>query len=530
MKNKIKSLKFFAIIFLSLASYSQVSVSVQDLQYTNNGQPTISVTNCGNIDLATSTSTSINLGINLSKPNGQSVGLSNLYVYTLKSSSDYRFERSFSQIQETFWNHPSNGNDTFSTTASFTINSSEFNVSGGTLFVVFKSSSGVEYQTTCSFTITKTPLPTFTLTPPTVSIPCGDTSARTFTVTPANIPTGANVTYQWSYNNWTELSGSTTTSRTLQPSSGSVLPSSVSVTPYINGVAQTTKTSTVSRASFTAGSLTISGSNYVCDTGQYTINDLPSYISIQSVGSSNTNVATVSLTGSNQITVTKVSDGLATITVLLQNACSQTTTISKQIQVGIPASASNGTISGANYICNNQTYTYTVNGASHPCITSYAWEVSPNLSIISQDVNSITVAQNTFNTAYAGNIKYKIPGSTIELSKSIWVGLPNNNELSIDKIGSYDFYVGTWTKLKASYQTLIYANSGEYNFTYEWQIPNSLIRNYTDTAYKDVNPNYSGQLNIGVRAWNECGCSDWKYQLFSVGGGSGNNELTPMKP
>jgi len=140
MKNKIKSLKFFAIIFLSLASYSQVSVSVQDLQYTNNGQPTISVTNCGNIDLATSTSTSINLGINLSKPNGQSVGLSNLYVYTLKSSSDYRFERSFSQIQETFWNHPSNGNDTFSTTASFTINSSEFNVSGGTLFVVFKSS------------------------------------------------------------------------------------------------------------------------------------------------------------------------------------------------------------------------------------------------------------------------------------------------------------------------------------------------------------------------------------------------------
>ena len=308
------------------------------------------------------------------------------------------------------------------------------------------------------------------------------------------------------------------------------MPSSVSVTPFINSVAQTTKTSTVSRASFTAGSLSISGNNYVCDTGQYTINDLPSYISIQSVGSSNTNVATVSLTGSNQITVTKVSDGLATITVLLQNACSQTTTISKQIQVGIPASASNGTISGANYICNNQIYTYTVNGASHPCITSYAWEVSPNLSIISQDVNSITVAQNTFNTAYAGNIKYKIPGSTIEISKSIWVGLPNNNELSISKIGTYDFYVGTWTKLKASYQTLIYMDSGEYNFTYEWQIPNSLIRNYTDTAFKDVNPNYSGQLNIGVRAWNECGCSDWKYQLFSVGGGSGNNELTPMKP
>lgn len=520
MKYKIiaKTIAIAFLLFYKTIGYSQTpTLVISDVKVNN--QPIT-----GNyIDFGSSESVTVYFKVQFTKPENLSLGEVSYVAGTNKNSG-------WSQLFTPQYLTLGINNTGFTDVRQYTLYASDYSVNSSDNYLmanVVKTTGNVQYQSNKIY-IKKDPV--FTLTPPTVSIPCGDTSARTFTVTPANIPAGANVTYQWSYNNWTELSGSTTTSRTLQPSSGSVLPSSVSVTPYINGVAQTTKTSTVSRASFTAGSLSISGSNYVCDTGQYTINDLPSYISIQSVGSSNTNVATVSLTGSNQITVTKVSDGLATITVLLQNSCSQTTTISKQIQVGIPASASNGTISGANYICNNQTYTYTVNGASHPCITSYTWEVSPNLSIISQDVNSITVVQNTVNAAYAGNIKYKIPGSTIEISKSIWVGLPNNNELSIDKIGAYDFYVGTWTKLKASYQTLIYVNSGEYNFTYEWQIPNSLIRNYTDTAYKDVNPNYSGQLNIGVRAWNECGCSDWKYQLFSVGGGSGNNELTPMKP
>ncbi|CAM3990789.1 hypothetical protein FLBR109950_11965 [Flavobacterium branchiophilum] len=165
MKNKIQFLQFVAILFISFSSYSQVSVNVQNLQYTNNGQSTISPANCGNIDLASSTSTSINLGINLSKPNAQVVGLSDLRVYTQKSSSDSRVQRSWVQIQESFWTQPSSGNGTYSTTASFSINSSEFNVSGGTLFVVFKSSGGVEYQTNCSFTISKTPPPSFTFSP-----------------------------------------------------------------------------------------------------------------------------------------------------------------------------------------------------------------------------------------------------------------------------------------------------------------------------------------------------------------------------
>lgn len=102
MKKNIKISSIIAIFIFALNSYSQVDVSVQSLQYANNGQPVVIPTNCGNIDLASSISTSINFGINLSKPNGQVVGLSNLYVYTQKSSSDSRILRSSVQIQESF--------------------------------------------------------------------------------------------------------------------------------------------------------------------------------------------------------------------------------------------------------------------------------------------------------------------------------------------------------------------------------------------------------------------------------------------
>ncbi|MBF2708720.1 hypothetical protein [Flavobacterium soyangense] len=70
MKNKIQLLQFVAILIFSFGAYAQVTISVSNLQYTNNGQSTITLANCGNIDLASSTTTSINLGINLSKPNG----------------------------------------------------------------------------------------------------------------------------------------------------------------------------------------------------------------------------------------------------------------------------------------------------------------------------------------------------------------------------------------------------------------------------------------------------------------------------
>lgn len=369
MKNKIKFIQFVAILFFSFSTYAQVTVSVQNLQYTNNGQSTISPVNCGNIDLASSTSTSINLGINLSKSNGQVVGLSDLRVYTQKSSSDYRVERSWAQIQELSWNHPSSGNDTYSTTASFSINSSDFNISGGTLFVVFKSSGGGEYQTTCSFTITKTPIPTFTLSPTSLNLSCGDTSAKSFTVTPANIPSGATVTYQWNYNGW---SGPTTSSSVnLTPDSGTNLPGSVSVTPFINGVANATKTCTVSRSPFNP-SFTLTGITQACPgaTSSYSINAGTNTVvwSLSTAG-----IATLNTTTGQNVNLTGIANGSVTLRATVTNACGQSKLFSKQILIGRPI-VTNGTVTGggdnAPINTTRQLTATTVTGA-----TSYVWTV-----------------------------------------------------------------------------------------------------------------------------------------------------------
>ena len=94
MKTIIKTIKIFLLVITTIG-YSQVNVSVQGLQYTNNGQATVNVTNCGIIDLASSTSSTINLGITLTKPYNQVVGLGELSVYTQKSPSDTRIERVF---------------------------------------------------------------------------------------------------------------------------------------------------------------------------------------------------------------------------------------------------------------------------------------------------------------------------------------------------------------------------------------------------------------------------------------------------
>lgn len=358
-----------------MSTFSQVVVSVQDLQYTNNGQPAVYPTNCGNIDLASSTSTSINLGINLSKPNGQVVGLSDLYVYTQKSSSDYRVQRSWSQIQESYWNHPSSGNDTYLTTASFSINASDFNASGGTLFVVFKSSSsGMEYQTTCSFTITKTPPPTFTLSPTTLSIPCGSVAPVTFSY--SNVYSTPGVTYNFSYSGWTFVS-QTPNSITLKPTNGNVLPSNFTLVPIVNGITQPYKVCTITRAPFSTTS-TITGGGIICpgSTATFNLSDSGSFTnvtwSIAEIG-----VATIQNSTNSSVTVEALTSGSFTIKAIVENACGQTQQITRTFNIGVPnVNPFNNTISGLydNYAINYSPFQIGVFPIENA--TSYIWTIT----------------------------------------------------------------------------------------------------------------------------------------------------------
>lgn len=386
------------MLFISFSTYSQVTASVQNLQYTNNGQATISAANCGNLDFGTSTSTSINLGINLSKPNGQVVGLSDLRVYTQKSSSDSRIERSWGQIQESSWNTLVQPN-TRQASANFSINSSDFNVSGGILFVVFKSSGGTEYQTTCSFTISKTPLPTFTFSPTSLSLACGDTSSRTFTVTPANIPSGATVTYQWSYSGWSGSATSSMSTVTLTPSSSISLPSNVSVTPFINGIAQTTRTCSITINPFTSPA-TISGANTICtlDTSTtYTINAGAG--NTVNWSSSDLTKAIISTQSNNQATITSVANGTVTLTANIINSCGQNSLKHIIIGIGQPQidnvtfTNSNGNSDFCINIRGQNIARFAIN-TSAPNILRYHYRIFRGATIIADDI--ITNINNLF--------------------------------------------------------------------------------------------------------------------------------------
>ena len=292
---------YFQIIFFLLIfskSFSQITLTLDQI-YLNNQT---SIQNCNTVDFGTTADNYLVFYYTLEKNVNQAVTDGTIQISLKYNSTSSGSIKNSALVASSLWNL----SDQYSSTISTNILASEIQVSGSSILLEFIE-GGYTYKS-CEYPLVKTPLPTFTLSPSSLSLACPDTGSRTFTVTPANIPSGANVTYSWSHGGWSLVS-STATSRTLQPISGINLPSSVSVTPYIDGVAQSTKTCGVSRTPFST-TATISGSSVLCSSGIYTMSNLPSGVSIQSVSSSNSNIATATLESNGDITVTKVSNGL----------------------------------------------------------------------------------------------------------------------------------------------------------------------------------------------------------------------------
>lgn len=289
-----------------------------------NSQTTI--TGCNTIDFGTVANNNMTFYYTLTNA-GQPTGT--LFVKFKYSSSTNATNLTQQNIQSTNWS-----GGTAQSTIACSLSASQIQVTGSTIYLEFVSTSGVITTGACIFPLKKTPQPTFSFTPTNVSIPCGSTSPVTFTVTPSNIPSGASVTYNWSYSGWSLIS-QTATSRTLQPSPGTSLPSTVSVTPSINGVAQNSRTSTVSRPAFTS-SATITGSNSICSpatTGSYSISGL---LAGQSVtwSSSNIAIATVSPVAGNNTIVTKVGNGTFNLIAKITNQCGELVNVTKAIRFG----------------------------------------------------------------------------------------------------------------------------------------------------------------------------------------------------
>ncbi|HQE33768.1 MAG TPA: hypothetical protein PLQ70_03785 [Flavobacterium alvei] len=407
MINKIHFIKYVAVLLFSLSlSAQQVSVTPQNVEYTNNGQPKSFVSGCGNIDLASSTSTLISMIVNIDTYTSViNNSESKLYIYTKKSFSDVKTQRYLKKIPSTNWT-PGAAPTTLSyaPTVSFSINAADFNATGGTLLLVFESPSGTQYTSPCTFTITKTPPPSFSLSPDSLSLGCGEVTGRIFTITPANIPAGVTPSYSWSFPGWTEV-GSTATSKNLQPSSGLVLPSTITVTQNINGVPTEVKTCTVSRSSI-APTGYISGSATVCTTRTFTFEGL---LVGQSVtwNLSNATAGTLSTANGTSTTFTATAGGAVKLIATVTNSCGQSYVKELDLFAGLPPAFS--LVRASNEFCDdikyhyvpyeitnrNPAFTYTYN------VTTYPWV---KVTQTSQTYNGVTQDVLVFPKTYSGTI------------------------------------------------------------------------------------------------------------------------------
>ena len=358
------------MIFLlfTITTFSQVNVSISNMTYIN-GTP---IANCGTIDFDSNLTVRVQFTINLTKASSQVVGVSNLYIYSVGSSGT-RIQRKNEIVQ------PLSFDTSYSTSGDITMSESDFNATGGTLFAVFKSSSGVEYKTSCDYSVIKKPTPTFTLYPSTISLACNDVSERTFTVMSTNVPNGASVTYQWSYSGWSGTVSSFMNSINLTPSSGTALPSNVSVIPYVNGVAYPQKTCIITRPSIVSNG-SISGPVAVCSSGTYTFNGV---LAGQSVtwSLSNATAGTLSTTTGTSTTFTTTGGGAVDIIATASDACGQSYTKSLTLFAGSPPAftlvrASNESCDDIKYHYvpfeipfRNPSGTYTINVFSIPGVT-----------------------------------------------------------------------------------------------------------------------------------------------------------------
>jgi hypothetical protein len=188
-------------------------------------------------------------------------------------------------------------------------------------------------------------------------------------------------------------------------------------------------------------------------------------------------------------------------------------------------------ISGDLAVCDNKTNTYTLDIPNTCSGFNVTWSSSNNIDILYSTNNSVTVRPINGTNDIIGHISAYIQEKDITLDKVVWVGIPSPNFLSINVTNSYNFYANQWTKLKVIHPVPpieLMNNDPTYGLTYQWSVPNSQVRTFTDTSTIDVNPYNTGQLNIGVKMQNQCGCTAYKYELFNVtnqssGGSGGSN-------
>lgn len=272
----------------------------------------------------------------MTKPSSQAIGNCNLKILLKYSTSTSGSQRANVIIQSGSW---ANNNTEFIGTITCNISESEIQVSGSSILIECTTDSSVK-TSSCEYPLKKTPTPTFTISPASVSIPCSSTAPVTFTVNNVYNSPGT-LSYYWSVSGWKKdgvaVNTFTTTTNTVNLVPNSFSPSNIYVWPVLNGVTQAQKMTTVSLAPFT-NSLSITGNNAICPSTSavYSVSDLGSGSTI-SWSTSNTSIATVTPVSGNQVTVNPVAtQGTFNLIAAITNACGQQKTLTKTLTIGSP--------------------------------------------------------------------------------------------------------------------------------------------------------------------------------------------------
>lgn len=192
------------------------------------------------------------------------------------------------------------------------------------------------------------PLPTFTISPSSLQIQCTSTPTQTFTInTTGTISCPLSFRWDLGANNHWKLNGdpapatftTTANSVTLTSASSNTLPSAVKVTPVLNGADQPQLTSALS---WTEPNYAILGGSNIC-TGT----SQPFYVYNTTAGSSyswgsvttepnyGASVVQINSPYSNQTTLTKLGDGVVTLSAHVTNVCQQVKDVSRtNVRVG----------------------------------------------------------------------------------------------------------------------------------------------------------------------------------------------------
>jgi subtilisin family serine protease len=167
-------------------------------------------------------------------------------------------------------------------------------------------------------------------------------------------------------------------------------------------------------------------------------------------------------------------------------------------------------------VCYNNSKTIQLHNNQNNPVT---WQVSSNITILSSNNNSITVRASSSNSTGNGWVKATLSNGVI-LQENFEVGIPNISNYDITNAsngGTYILNNRVWNRMDISLNRVL-----AYNLNWDVTATNSLISHNGTQPKFNINPNQNyGHIQIGIKAENQCGCSQWKWKTFSVDGASG---------